>query len=78
MNKFLCKFPDNRSEDIRWGEIVYGLGEGDEDKGDLKLMVGEILDNVAVKAKDTELVDTHNSGEELHDEDLVFKRKDFV
>lgn len=41
-------------------------------------MVGEILDNVAVKAKDAELVDTHNSGEELHDKNLVFKRIYFV
>lgn len=57
---------------------MYGLGEGDEDKSDLKLMVGEILDNVAVKAKDAELVDTHDTGEELHDENLVVEGIDFI
>lgn len=57
---------------------MYGLGEGDEDKSDLKLMVSEVLDNVAVKAKDAELVDTHDTGEELHDENLVVEGIDFI
>jgi hypothetical protein len=29
------------------------------------------LDDVAVEAEDTELVGAHDSGKELHDEDLV-------
>lgn len=57
---------------------MYRLGEGDENKSDLKLMIGEVLDNVAVKAKNTELVDTHDTGEELHDENFVVERIDFI
>lgn len=57
---------------------MYRLGEGDENKSDLKLMIGEVLDNVAVKAKNTELVDTHDTGEELHDQNFVVERIDFI
>jgi hypothetical protein len=40
----------------------------------LKLMVREVFDDVGVEAEDTEFVGAHDSGQELHDEDLVLER----
>jgi hypothetical protein len=40
----------------------------------LKLVVGEIFDDVRVESEDTELVGTHDSSEKRHDEDLVVER----
>lgn len=52
---------------------MHRLSERDEDEGDLKLMVGEVLDDVRVESEDAELVGAHDSSEERHDEDLVIQ-----
>lgn len=74
MNELLCQFANDGSEDVGWGELVDRLSERDEDEGDLKLVVSEVLDDVRVESEDTELVGAHDSSKERHDEDLVVQR----
>lgn len=38
----MCEFVDDRDEHVGWGEVVHGLGEGDEDLGDAELVVSEV------------------------------------
>ena len=38
-------------------------------------MVGEVFEHVCVEAKDGQLVQCGDAGQELHDEDLVVERK---
>lgn len=62
---------DDGGELVGRSEVVDGLGEADEDGGDLELVVGEVLDDVRVEAQNGELVGSTDSTEERHDEDLV-------
>jgi len=49
VNEFLSEFSDDRRQDIGWRQLVYGLGERDEDESHLKLVVGEVFDDVGVE-----------------------------
>ena len=42
MNELLSEFADDGSENVGRSELVDGLSEGDEDEGDLELVVGEV------------------------------------
>lgn len=64
---------NNRSEDVWRSQVVYGLSEADEDGSDAELVIGEVLRDVRVKGKDAEFVCTHDTGEELHEEDFVIQ-----
>jgi hypothetical protein len=46
MNEFLGQFSNDWRQDIGRCKLVHRLSERDEDKGDLELMVGEVLDDV--------------------------------
>ena len=46
MDKLLCELADDGCEDVRRGEFVYRLCEGDEDQRDLELMVCEVSASV--------------------------------
>ena len=65
-------------ERVRGRELVRGLRERDEDRGDAQLVVGEVLHDVRVEAEHAELVPAHHAREELHEEDLVVERKALV
>ena len=78
MDELLCDLPYNRRQRVRGRELVHGLRERDEDGGDAELMVGEVFHDVCVESEHAELVTTHDTREELHDEDLVVKREAFV
>ena len=60
MNKLLRELPDDRRHCIGRGEVVYRLSEGGEDAGYPQLLVEDVLDDVSVEAKHTELVGAHN------------------
>lgn len=74
MDEFLSELSYDRRQDIRGCKLVNRLSQRDEDEGDLELVVGEVLDDVGVKAEHAELVSAHDSREKLHDEDLVLER----
>jgi hypothetical protein len=42
VDEFVCEFADDGFEDVGGCEVVCGLGEGDEDGGDTKLVVCEV------------------------------------
>jgi inorganic pyrophosphatase len=57
----------NRREGVRRSKLVGRLRKRDEDRGDTKLMVREVLDEVRVETKDTQFVRAHDAREELHE-----------
>jgi len=57
---------------------VDGLGKGDEDGGNPQLFVGEELDDIGVEAQNAEFVESHDAGEQLHDENFVVKGETLV
>lgn len=52
VHEFMCKFANDGFENVRWCEVVCGLGECDEDGSYAKLMVCE----VSVKAVRMEMI----------------------
>jgi hypothetical protein len=74
VDELLCKLADYRCKNIGRGELVDRLSESNQDKCNLELVVGEVLDNVRVESKNTELVRAHDTREELHDEHLMLER----
>lgn len=42
MDKLGCDLSNDRCQDVWWSEVVNGLSERDEDKSNLKLVVGEV------------------------------------
>lgn len=88
VHKLLSELVNDRSKYIRRGKLVHRLRERYKDESHADLVVGQVplgvsrilaceehsLDNVTVEAEHTELVKTHDSGQKLHDEDLVLKR----
>lgn len=54
------------------------LGEGDEDQGDVELVMREVFEYVGVECEDAELVGTHDPTEKLHYEYFVIQRVSFV
>lgn len=71
MNEFASEFLDDGSELVGGSEIVNGLGEADEDSGNLELVVSEVFDDVGVEGEDGELVGAAHSSKDLHDENFV-------
>jgi hypothetical protein len=57
---------------------MHGLRQRHEDGGDAQLPVREVLYNVRVKSEDAELVRSHDTGQELHEQDFVVQRETFV
>lgn len=57
MDELLRKFADDRGEDVGRGELVNGLSEGDENEGDLELVVGEIPEGRKDKVKECSTTD---------------------
>lgn len=57
---------------------MYRLSESNEDSRDTELMVCEVFHDVGVESENAEFVGTHNSREELHDEDFVLEGVAFV
>ena len=51
------------------------LSEHGEDCWGTQLMMGEVLQDVCIEAKDSELVQRSDASQELHDEDFVFEGK---
>lgn len=74
VDKLSRDLADDGREHVGRRELVHRLGERDEDERDEQLVVREVLDDVRVEAEDAELVGAHDSGQELHDEDLVLER----
>lgn len=74
MDELARNLLDDGRELVGRSEVVDGLGEADEDGGDLELVVGEVLDDVRVEAEDGKLVRTAHASEEAHDENLVVER----
>ena len=54
---------------------MHRLGKHSKDCRGTQLVVGEVFEHVCIKAKDSQLVQCGNAGQELHDEDLVVERK---
>lgn len=78
MDKLSREFLDDGDQCV-WGcEVVYALGERDEDGRNAQLMIGEVFENVGIEGENEELVRAHDTGEELHEEDFVVKGKTLV
>lgn len=78
MDELCGEFPDDGGQRV-WGcEVVYALCERDEDGWDAELVVCEVFEDISVERDDEELVSAHDTGKELHEEDLVVERKSLV
>lgn len=42
MNELVCELVDDRNENVGRSQVVDRLSEGDEDLGDLELVVGKV------------------------------------
>ena len=78
MNKLCGEFLDDGGERVWRGEVVYALCECDEDGGHAELVIREVFEDVGVEREHRELVRAHDTGEELHEEDLVVEGKALV
>lgn len=78
MNELCGEFLDDGGERVWRGEVVYALCECDEDGGYAELVIGEVFKDVGVERENGELVRAHDTGEELHEEDLVVEGKALV
>lgn len=78
MNKLCREFLDDGGQRVWRREVVHALCECDEDGGDAQLMVREVFEDVGVERENRELVRAHDTGEELHEEDLVVEGKALV
>ena len=74
VHEFLGELADDGRKYIGRCQLVNRLRKRDKDQRHTDLMVGEVFDDVTVETKNTELVETHDSREELHDENLVLER----
>jgi hypothetical protein len=78
MNELCGEFLDDGGEGVWRGKVVYALCECGEDGGHAELVIGEVFEDVGVEGENGELVSAHDTGEELHEEDLVVEGKALV